>query len=541
MKKKLLILLSCVSVAAIFICGCASNNSSSVQKMPKEFSDTFDRIEFGGALDSIANSTPTDTFDSYVNEPPYPGEYTEETWNTEEYDYQKESSFIATASNPFSTFAADVDTASYSNLRRHVFNNEEVNPDSVRTEELINYFRYNYPQPKNGEPFGVYTEISSCPWNSQTQLLRVGLQAKDLNAKKLPPSNLVFLIDVSGSMEDPDRLPLVKRSFMTLVNTLRPQDVVSIVTYADGERIVLDGVTANNKAQIMEAIEDLSAGGSTQGDQAIIMAYNLAKKHFISGGVNRVIMATDGDFNVGITSEGELTRLVQDKAKDNIFLSVLGYGMGNLKDNKLESMADNGNGNYAYVDSIEEARRVLVNEIGATLFTVAKDVKLQVEFNPALIKGYRLIGYENRTMAAEDFSNDEKDGGEIGAGHQVTALYEIVPINSNFELNEPNSKYSQKVTSDSTLTNEFCTVNIRYKEPDGDTSKLLTYPVNQSSVVSTMTPDMQWCAGVAQTAMLLKNSKFKGTSNYEEIYRTLSKIATDDFRDEFVHMLDKLK
>ncbi len=466
-------------------------------------------------------------------------------FDTEEYNYQKENSFVSCAVNRFSTFAADVDTASYANLRRQVTQNGEVNPDSVRVEELINYFRYDYPQPAEGEPFGVYTEITDCPWNDQTKLLRIGLQAQDLDTDEMPASNLVFLIDVSGSMDEYNKLPLVQRSFLTLVETLGEDDVVSIVTYASGEKVVLDGVPASDKNRIMQAIEALEADGSTNGAKAMEMAYDLAEKHFIKGGNNRVIMATDGDFNVGITSEGELTRLVQKKAKNGVFLSVLGYGMGNYKDNKLESMADNGNGNYAYIDTIDEARKVLVDEAGGTLFTVAKDVKLQIEFNPDTVKGYRLIGYENRVMNAEDFANDAKDGGEIGAGHQVTAMYEIVPAGSDFEIFEPEGKYGQTAepaSGDATgSAGEYCTVNIRYKAPDGDTSALLSYPVDGSSVRDEMSADQKWCAGVAQVAMLIRDSEYKGTTDYNAVLEMLKSVSADDFRNEFCDIVSKLQ
>ncbi len=465
----------------------------------------------------------------------------EPDWNTEEYRYQKENSFVAVSAQPFATFAADVDTASYANFRRQVLQGGSVVPDSIRVEEMINYFRYDYPQPKEGEPFSVTTEIAPCPWNEQTMLLSVGLQAKDMDAGQMPRSNLVFLIDVSGSMDYVNKLPLVQRSFMTLVENLDEGDVVSIVTYSSGEKVVLDGVSAAHRQEIMSAIEELRASGSTQGDRAIRTAYELAEKHFIEGGVNRVIMATDGDFNVGVTSESELTRLVRDNAKNSVFLSVLGYGMGNYKDNKLESMADNGNGNYAYIDSIDEARKVLVSEAGGTLFTVAKDVKLQVEFNPAAVKGYRLIGYENRVMDATDFADDTKDGGEIGAGHQVTALFEIVPVGSEFEIKEPESRYGGKsgdVKED--FADEFCTVNVRYKKPEGAESTLLVYPVDASSVRESMSENLTWAAGVAQTAMLVKDSEFKGSSDYETVRAMLKPIASDDFREEFVYLLSKL-
>ena len=514
---------------------------------------TLDNAALSGKADSIDGSYTTDPFSGMTANSPEAAKPAMEAdvdaefyapqidFDTEEYDFQKENSFISVSSNPFATFAADVDTASYANLRRQILQNGSVDPDSVRVEEMINYFHYDYPEPKAGEPFGVYTEITDCPWNEQTQLLRVGLQAKNLDVEAMPASNLVFLIDVSGSMYDANKLPLVQRSFMTLVESLDDDCIVSIVTYASGQDVVLEGVKASNKAEIMDAIQDLEAGGATYGSKAIEMAYEVAEKYFIDGGNNRVIMATDGDLNVGQTSEGELTQLVKEQAKKGVFLSILGYGMGNYKDNKLESMADNGNGNYAYIDSIDEARKVLIDEAGGTLFTVAKDVKLQVEFNPALVKGYRLIGYENRVMAAEDFSDDKKDGGEIGAGHQVTALFEIVPVGSDFDLHEPESKYSQKEAASGELNDEYCTVNIRYKEPDGNTSTLLTYPVDESSVRSEMSDDQKWCAGVAQVAMLLKDSEYKGTSDYSEVKKMLKSVSTDDFRDEFVYLVSKLK
>ncbi len=469
----------------------------------------------------------------------------EPDWNTEEYNYLAENSFRSTLSSPFSTFAADVDTASYANVRRMIFEDGVVIPDAVRIEEMINYFRYDYPEPEEGEPFSVTTQIAPCPWNDDTDLLLIGLKAKDLDKEEMPQSNLVFLIDVSGSMDSKDKLPLVQRSFMTLVENLDDRDKVSIVTYSSGERIVLDGVPAGEKAEIMDAIEDLVASGSTNGEKAINIAYELAEKNYIKGGNNRIIMATDGDFNVGITSEGELTRLISDKAKEGVFLSVLGYGMGNYKDSKLEAMADNGNGNYAYIDTIDEARKVLVGEAGGTLFTVAKDVKLQVEFNPEAVKGYRLIGYENRTMAAEDFADDTKDGGEIGAGHQVTALYEIVPVTSDFKVPAAESKYSKKtaeaVKDMDDFDGEWLTVNIRYKEPDEDESRLLEYPVTGEDRLEEMSDNMNWAAGVAQVGMLLRESEYAGTSDYEEIRNRLRPIADDDFKEEFIYMIRKIQ
>lgn len=464
----------------------------------------------------------------------------EPDWNTEEYDYLPENSFQSVAAAPFATFAADVDTASYSNFRRMVNNRDSVPPDAVRVEEFINYFRYDYPEPQGEEPFGVNLELAPCPWNEQTQLLSVGLQAKSMDAAQLPPSNLVFLIDVSGSMDSYNKLPLVQRSFLTLLENLSQQDRVSIVTYSSGEEVVLEGVSGAEKQQIAAALESLVAYGSTQGDKAIVLAYQLAEKYYIEGGINRVIMATDGDFNVGVTSEGELTRLVQEQAKSGVFLSVLGYGMGNYKDSKLESMADNGNGNYAYIDSVDEARKVLVNEAGGTLVTVAKDVKLQVEFNPARIKGYRLIGYENRVMSATDFADDSKDGGEIGAGHQVTALFEIVPVESDFEIPTVESKYDTPA-SGSEFQEELCTLNVRYKEPEGESSKLLSYAVGQDRFSEALSDNLRWAAGVAEAAMLLKNSAYKGSADWDSAKALLEPAANDDFRQEFLSLISRLR
>ena len=461
-------------------------------------------------------------------------------WNTEEYDYIQENGFLSVLTSPFSTFVADVDTAAYSNLRRLIQNGTAIPKDAVRLEELINYFRYDYAEPADGEPFGVTLELSDCPWNSQAHLLLIGLQAKKLDADTLPPSNLVFLIDVSGSMSTPEKLPLVQRSFMTLAENLTENDRITIITYSGSERLVLDGVSGNEQARIMSALEDLTASGCTNGEQALRMAYDAAERHFIPGGNNRIILATDGDFNVGVTSEGELTRLVQHKAQSGVFLSVLGYGMGNIKDNKMEAMADNGNGNYYYIDDIAEARRVLVEEAGGTLFTVARDVKLQVEFNPAMVKGYRLIGYENRVMDAEDFADDTKDGGELGSGHQVTALYEIIPAGSDFEIPAVESRYSQPQGGDApTLTNtdEWLVLNIRYKEPVGGASELLTYPLAADAYTPELSANAFWAAGIAHWGMELRRSEYAGELNNSEWIRQMETLASDDFREECIRLI----
>ena len=479
-------------------------------------------------------------------------------FNTESYDYIAENGFNLVSSQPFSTFAADVDTASYSNFRRQILNdNGHVVPDSIRIEEMVNYFHYDYPQPEGDEPFSVTAEIAPCPWNEETQLMLVGLQAPELDVRELPDSNLVFLIDVSGSMDDPNKLPLVQRSFMTLTENLRPNDTVTLITYAAGERVILDGVSASEQQEILSSLEMLQASGSTNGEKALQTAYDLAKKHYIRGGNNRIIIATDGDFNVGVTSRSELVRMVKDRAKDGIALSVLGFGMGNYKDDMLEDLSNYGRGNYAYIDTVDEARKVLVNEAGGTLFSVAKDVKLQVEFNPEMVRGWRLIGYEDRVMAAEDFDNDEKEGGEIGAGHQVTALYEIVPVQSDFDLPEVYSRYGKNTQAedDSDLvtvesctserpSEEYCVINIRYKDPDEDKSARLEYPVTTDCFREDLSPNMNWAAGVAQISMLLRGSEYAGTTDAQEVIQRMKQDETlleDDFRYEFLYLLRQCK
>ena len=464
-------------------------------------------------------------------------------WNTEEYKFMMENQWMNTKTSPFSTFAADVDTASYANIRRYLLGGKQVPRDAVRIEEMINYFSYDYPEPKEGEPFSVTTEIAPCPWNEDSELLMVGLKAKDIDMKDRTPSNLVFLVDVSGSMYSDDKLPLVQRSFRLLCEELQEGDRVSIVTYASGDKVVLEGASGEDKLKINEAMEDLRAGGGTNGSAGINTAYEIAEKYFIKGGNNRVILATDGDLNIGITDEGSLTRLIEEKAKSNIFLSVLGFGTGNISDTRMEALADHGNGNYSYIDGIAEARKVLIQEMGSTLFPVAKDVKLQVEFNPNKIKGYRLIGYENRVMAAESFADDTKDGGELGAGHRVTALFEIAKVGSKQDVQEVESKYSSTgADSDADWANEYLTVNVRYKEPEGDKSTLLSYPVDASSESDSMSENMAWAAGVAQFGMLLKDSEFKGTTTISEIKGRLGDLRSarnDDYRQEFIYMLGR--
>ena len=463
--------------------------------------------------------------------------------NDEEYNYIKENGYTAVSSAPLSTFSADVDTASYTNVRRMIDDGMDVPPDAVRIEEFINYFDYDYTDPADGEPFAVHTELSDCPWNDETELLMVGINTKGFDAvlDERPAMNLVFLIDVSGSMYDDNKLPLVQKSFSMLTDNLTAADRVSIVTYAGSDEVVLEGADGNDRKKILRAINDLEAGGSTAGAAGINTAYDIAQKYFIDGGNNRVILATDGDLNVGLSSESELTRLIEEKRESGVFLSVLGFGTGNYKDNRLEALADYGNGNYSYIDSEKEAKKVLVDEMSGTLFTVAKDVKFQLEFNPANVKGYRLIGYENRVMAAEDFNDDTKDAGEIGAGHSVTVLYEIVPADSKMELGESELKYASD--SEGVMGDELLTVNIRYKEPEGSESKLLTYPVNKSLYSDKMSADMNFASCVAEFGMLLRNSRYIGDVTYKNVSAQLSRYdySDDDYKDEFIYLVNTMK
>ncbi|HEY5925166.1 MAG TPA: von Willebrand factor type A domain-containing protein [Kofleriaceae bacterium] len=439
--------------------------------------------------------------------------------NTEAYSRIDDNPFLRVADKPLSTFSSDVDTASYANLRRFVRDGALPPKDAVRIEEMINYFRYEYPAPAKGQPFSITTEVGPSPFNTKFQLVRIGLQAPEINDDKVPARNLVFLLDVSGSMMAANKLPLVKRAMNLLVENLRDNDRVAIAVYAGASGLALPSTSGKDKDTIRQAIANLEAGGSTNGAAGIKLAYDVAQKHFIKGGINRVILATDGDFNVGTTSEGDLTRLIEDKREHGVFLSVLGFGMGNLKDSTMEKLADRGNGNYAYIDSIEEARKVLVKEAGATLVTVAKDVKLQIEFNPANVAGYRLIGYENRLLRDEDFNDDKKDAGEIGAGHSVTALYEIVPAGVEVPGGKVDQlKYQTKAQATGGNVTELMTVKVRYKAPDGKTSKLLSQPINKDAKELAKTSnDFRWAAAVAGFGMMLREAKDRGNLSWAQV------------------------
>ena len=432
--------------------------------------------------------------------------------NTEEYGRFEENPFLRPADDPLSTFSIDVDRASYANVRRFVQNGQRPPRDAVRIEEMVNYFTYDYPEPTS-DPFSISTELAACPWNEKHKLLLIGLQGKRIKTRDLPPNNLVFLIDTSGSMRSPDKLPLVQAGLRLLVEQLRPEDRVAIVTYAGSAGLVLPSTRGSNKGAIMAAIDELEAGGSTAGAEGIVLAYNVAKENFLERGNNRVILATDGDFNVGVTSDGELEQLIERKRRDRVFLTVLGFGTGNIKDSKMELLADKGNGNYTYIDSLSEARKTLVHEMGATLFTIAKDVKIQVELNPSVVGAYRLIGYENRVLRSQDFNDDKKDAGELGAGHSVTALYEIIPPGEQVPGSVDPLKY-QKVISNAAPV-EVATVKLRYKDADGDTSRLLSriVPFN----VNPMSDNLRLASAIAELGMLLRGSEHKGDASFDAV------------------------
>lgn len=469
---------------------------------------------FSSAVVAMDNAAPRQDFRSA------------EDFNTAAYGHIEENPFLAAVSNPLSTFSIDVDTASYSNIRRFIESGSLPPKDAVRVEEMINYFAYDYPQPDDASPFSVNVDAASCPWQPAHRLVRIGLKGREMPSEKRPASNLVFLLDVSGSMEPANRLPLIKGAMRLLVEKLGENDRVAIVVYSGASGLALPSTPGDRKEQILSALEDLEAGGSTNGAQGIELAYQTAAEHFIKGGVNRVILATDGDFNVGTTSEGDLVRLIQEKAKGGVFLSVLGVGDDNLNDSMMQKLADKGNGNYAYLDSLEEARKVLVQQINGTLVTIAKDVKIQVEFNPARVASYRLIGYEKRILCKEDFNNDKIDAGEIGAGHTVTALYEVVPVGS-----EPNPaasvppvdplKYQSPdpaavaTSLGKAVSPELLTVKLRYKQPDGETSKLLERAfVDQGAEFASTAPDLKFAAAVAGFGMILRDSEFKGNGTF---------------------------
>jgi Ca-activated chloride channel family protein len=466
--------------------------------------------------------------------------------NTEGYNLINENPFLRPGSNPLSTFSIDVDTASYSNVRRFITEGQLPPKDAVRIEEMINYFPYDYPQPEGDKPFSITTDVAAAPWNPKHKLVQIGLKGKQL--QQAQPSNLVFLVDVSGSMNEPNKLPLVKQSLCLLVNELSASDRVTLVVYAGNAGLVLPPTPGDQKQKIIDAIDKLEAGGSTAGSVGIELAYEMAQQNFLKNGNNRVILATDGDFNVGVSSDAELVRLIEQKRDRGIFLTVLGFGTGNYKDDKMEQLADKGNGNYAYIDTLLEAKKVLVNDLRGTLFAIAKDVKIQVEFNPAKVQAYRLIGYENRLLRDQDFNDDTKDAGEIGAGHTVTALYEVIPTGMESDVKLPSIdplKYQQNPPVASSNSNELMQVKLRYKNPKDSTSQLISQPIlDQPTQVNAASNNLKFSAAVVMFGMLLRDSEFKGATNVNTILQLANQAKGKDqegYRSEFVSLVDRSK
>lgn len=461
--------------------------------------------------------------------------------SNEQYNHFVENEFLSSSDKPLSTFSIDVDNASYSNTRRYLNNYQMPPKDAVRIEEFINYFDYDYPQPNSVDPFSINTEISDCPWNSENKLVHIGLQGYELPKGQMPPSNLVFLLDVSGSMGSANKLPLLKKAFKLLVQQLRQEDKVSIVVYAGASGLVLPPTSGSDKHKIISALDKLRSGGSTAGAAGIKLAYQTAESTFIKNGNNRIILATDGDFNVGVSDQASLVKLIEEKRKSGVALSILGFGMGNYKDGRMEQIADNGNGNYAYIDNYQEAKKVFVQEMGGTLHTIAKDVKLQIEFNSNYVKEYRLIGYVNRKLKDEDFANDKKDAGDLGAGHTVTALYEIVPTGNVVKKN-----FMSRVFKKSKQSNEdWMTVKLRYKKPNGKKSKLLKVKAtNKNMALSSASDNFKFSAAVASFGMLLRDSKFKGDADYDKVLKMAQiSLGKDEFgyRNEFLELVKKAK
>ncbi len=517
---RLAALLAVLAIASIVFVGCESREASIASKQYQ-------------ATDSAAAPMIVGTEDSAIES------------NTESYDVITENEFVNSLANPKSTFSIDVDTASYSNVRRMISDSKIPPAGAVRIEELINYFDYQYPGPESDEhPFSVHTELGKCPWNEANQLVRIGLKGKTFPRNKRPDCNLVFLLDVSGSMQSLNKLPLVKEAMRMLVENLDRRDQIAIVVYAGSSGVVLPSTSASEPDAIFAAMDRLKAGGSTNGGQGIDLAYQIAAKNYIEDGVNRVILCTDGDFNVGVSNRSSLVDLITDKAKSGISLSVLGFGTGNLKDDTMESLADRGNGNYAYIDSKLEARKALVEQINGTLITIAKDVKIQVDFNPARIDSYRLIGYENRMLENEDFADDKKDAGEIGAGHTVTALYEVIPAGAESPARtDSGSEFVEtKLKADAANSDVVLKVNLRYKLPDEMESKSLSVALNRSALESVEMPsdDFQFAATVAAYGMLLRDSKFKGDAKWDWVVKSANESLGEDkngYRSEFVKLV----
>lgn len=492
---------------------------------------SFSEEEYAAEAADMAVTTTDAIPEDYISDP-----------NTESYAGLEENPFESPQKSPLSTFSIDVDNASYTNIRRFINEGQKVPKDAVRVEEMVNFFKYNYPQPVGQHPFSINTELSDAPWNKNSQLLRIGLQGKNIPMTNLPASNLVFLIDVSGSMSEQNKLPLLKESMKILVKELRPQDKVSIVVYAGSAGVVLEPTSGDKKEEILDAFDNLSAGGSTAGGEGIELAYKLAQQNFIKEGNNRVVIATDGDFNVGASTDADMEKLIEDKRKSGVFLTVLGYGMGSYKDSKMEILADKGNGNYAYIDNIQEANRFLGKEFKGSMFAIAKDVKIQIEFNPKHVQAYRLIGYENRKLKAEDFKNDAIDAGELGSGHTVTALYEIIPTGVESNYVPSDLKYTKVKKDESNYSDELATIKFRYKKPDGAASiEMVNIIENKKVTLDKSSSDFKFTTAVAWFGLKLRDSKFISSSSGSDI-KSLAKsgISNDEdgYKAEFIRLVD---
>ncbi len=523
-------------VFSIVFSACSSSKQSSNTNSYSGKSETVQSQPMSSRASNMAN-TSANTSSIAADYSPYGNE---SEAKGERYANITENPFLESSRAPLSTFSIDVDTASYANVRRFLNDGQLPPKDAVRIEELVNYFEYDYPQPSGDVPFSVNTEVATTPWNAKHKIVQIGLQGKKVSLDNVPPTNLVFLLDVSGSMTS--QLPMLKNSLRILVNQLSAKDRVAIVVYAGATGLVLP--STNNKSEIMNALNDLQAGGSTNGGAGIQLAYKVALDNFIQGGNNRVILATDGDFNVGLSSDEELVKMIENKRRTGIFLSVLGFGSGNLNDSMMEKLADKGNGNYSYIDSEDEAKKALGQQVAGTLYTIAKDVKIQVEFNPALVAGYRLIGYENRLLADKDFNDDKKDAGEIGAGHSVTALYEIVPTGTSIENPGVDElKYSKVERSETRFGNEMMTVKLRYKEPNGNESKLLSVGVlDANKSIQMASENLRFASAVAQFGLILRDSRYKGNASFGNINSLAQNALGGDlknYRGEFLNLVEK--
>ncbi len=510
------------------------------------FSAALAMLIFSGCKDaSYERNVAADAAVSATEEPENPIDLATADSTSESYAEWTENPFESPKTAPLSTFSIDVDNASYTNIRRFINNGQPVPKDAVRVEEMVNFFKYQYPQPQREHPFSINTEYSQSPWNPKHKLLKIGLQGKDIPTDNLPASNMVFLVDVSGSMDADNKLPLLKESMKVLVKQLRSQDKVSIVVYAGAAGVVLEPTSGDEKEKIMEAFDDMTAGGSTAGGEGLELAYKMAQQNFIRGGNNRIVLATDGDFNVGKSSDGDMTSLIEEKRKSGIFLTVLGFGMGNYKDSKMEILADKGNGNYAYIDNIQEANRFLGKEFKGSVYAIAKDVKIQVEFNPTHVQAYRLIGYENRRLQAEDFKNDAIDAGELGSGHTVTALYEIIPVGVESDYAPSDLKYTMVKTAEKNYSTELATIKFRYKKPDGDKSIEMVSTIEDKALpLPNTSPDFRFSSAVAWFGLKLRDSKYVSNKDSDEI-RKLAKSGLaydqDGYRSEFVRLTESVK